>query len=224
MKKLKPSTWIAIGCVALAIIATQTYNAMKTEKAEEAPSAIVTESFPSPPSPIATPAAEPVKATPAPTPKATEKPVAQEVEAAPVNATVESTPSSLDFYLPSSGEVATPYSDTELIFFTPLDEWRCHLGMDFLPTESDTVLAAADGTVEKIYEDHLFGTTVMIDHGNGLKSLYGSLASVSASEGSAVSAGTEIGKMGETAVAETGIHLHFSMEKDGKAIDPLGAK
>ncbi|MBE7063541.1 MAG: M23 family metallopeptidase [Ruminococcaceae bacterium] len=225
MKKFRPSTWIAIGCVALAIIATQTYNSLKNVSRQgEEQTATITESFPSPPSPIATPATEHVTATP--TPKPTDKPINNEADAAPVNATMKSIPASSpdDFFLPSSGEVSASYSDKVLVFFEPLDEWRCHLGIDFLPSETDTVLAVADGIVETIYDDHLFGTTVVIEHGNGLKSLYSSLSSVSAAEGSTVTAGAEIGKMGETADAENGVHLHFSMEKDGKPIDPLCIK
>ncbi len=222
MKNIKKSTWIAIGCVALAILASQVYSTIQKTAKKDDEVAVISEIRPtpiriSPPSPIATKS----PATPAPK---------EEIEfaeiAVPVSASEATTsvPEPTDFLLPSSGEVQRPFSDTELIYFEPLREWRCHLGIDFLPSDNAMVLATANGTVEKIYEDHLYGTTVVIDHGNGLKSFYGSLSGTSVEEGKTVDAGTEIGQMGETAALESGVHLHFWMEKDGKAIDPFGKK
>jgi len=223
MKNIKKSTWIAIGCVALAILASQVYSTVQKTVKQEEEVAVVSEIRPtpiriSPPSPIATKS----PATPAPKSDAIEF---SEI-AVPVSAPDSETPvpSPTDYLLPSSGEVQRPFSDTELIYFEPLREWRCHLGIDFLPSDNAMVLATANGIVEGIYEDHLYGTTVVIDHGNALKSFYGSLSTTSVEEGKEVNAGTEIGQMGETAAAESGVHLHFWMEKDGKAIDPFGNK
>jgi len=218
MKKFKPGTWIAIGCVVIAVLATQIYNGIPKGSITENEISVISESFPTPPPPISTPT---IKQTPSPMlEKNTE--ILNEA-AAPVNAMIEPE-KNLEFHLPSSGEISRPFSDKELVNFSSIKEWRCHLGIDFLPAENDAVLAVADGVVEKIYEDHLYGTTVMIDHGDSLKSYYSSLSAVSVSEGETVDVGKELGRMGETSVAETGIHLHFSMEKNGKPIDPMGEK
>ena len=128
------------------------------------------------------------------------------------------------FSLPTSGTETLGFSDEKLVYFPALSEWRCHLGIDFVPEDSDTVLTVSGGKVEKIFEDHLFGTTVCIDHGEGLKSFYASLSEVTVSEGQEISDGAEIGKMGQTAQIEAGIHLHFYMEKDGVLINPFGNK
>ncbi len=218
MKNIKKSTWIAIGCVALAIIASQMYSAMQEDAKSRDEVAVISEIQPTPiATPIATPKTVELPSAPSPAPVVTEV-------AVPVNAPAEPSTTPTSFLLPASGEVQRPYSDTELIYFEPLSVWRCHLGIDFLPSENDAVLAVADGTVENIYEDHLYGTTVIVDHGNTLKSLYGSLSTVSVEKGAQISGGTEIGRMGETAPAEIGVHLHFSMEKNGLPIDPFGQK
>ncbi len=216
MKKINKRTWISVLCVFCAIVASSVYNAMREGEKPEEELALVSEITPTAtpiplkiPAPLATPQHTPQK-TPEQTPK--ESPEAKAVSAPKA------------FLLPSSGEVALPFSDKTLSYFPSLGEWRCHLGVDFTPSDSDKVLAVANGKVEKIYEDHLFGSTVCIDHGDGLKSFYASLAASTVSEGQDVAAGTEIGRMGETACAEAGVHLHFSMEKDGNPIDPFGNK
>ena len=82
--------------------------------------------------------------------------------------------------------------------------------------------AAWDGTVAVVSFDNSRGNFVMIDHGNGYISHYYHLAedSVKVSRGETVQAGQVIGYMGNTGYS-TGAHLHFQLEKDGVAIDPL---
>lgn len=218
MKKNKAGTWIAIGCVLSAVLVTQIYNGFQNEAGDTEDISVISETFPTPPPPIATPS---VKITPSPEPVIETSGTKIESVTASTNIKPEEKP---EFYLPSSGEITQTYSDKTLIHFSPIKEWRCHLGIDFVPAENDLVLATADGVVEKIYTDHLFGTTIIIDHGQSLKSSYGSLSAVTVSEGQSVSAGTEIGKMGDSSTIEEGVHLHFAMEKDGKAIHPMGEK
>ena len=103
-------------------------------------------------------------------------------------------------------------------------DWRVHTGVDFAADLGEPVSAAGDGTVKKIYSDDLFGTTVIVDHGNGVCSIYSNRAATPAvSEGDTVSLGDTIGAVGDTAIGETGevSHLHFAMEKDGARCDPF---
>ncbi|MBQ7036257.1 MAG: peptidoglycan DD-metalloendopeptidase family protein [Clostridia bacterium] len=218
MKNKKISTWIAILCVFCAILSSGIYSAVKDGKNKEKDVSVVSEIEPyetpailKVPEPLAVP-------SPAKSPTKTKIETPEETkEATPVS-------TSKVFSLPTSGTESMPFSDEKLVYFPQLSEWRCHLGIDFVPNDSDVVLAVADGKIEKIYEDHLFGTTVCIDHGDGLKSFYASLSEVTATEGQEIKQGAEIGKMGQTAQIEEGIHLHFFMEKDGKAINPFGNK
>ena len=128
------------------------------------------------------------------------------------------------FAAPVSGEVACGYSSDELIYSKTMADWRVHTGVDFAADLGEPVSAAGDGTVKKIYSDDLFGTTVIVDHGNGVCSIYSNLAATPAvSEGDTVSLGDTIGAVGDTAIGETGevSHLHFAMEKDGARCDPF---
>lgn len=82
--------------------------------------------------------------------------------------------------------------------------------------------AAFAGTVAVVSFDNSRGNFVMIDHGNGYMSHYYHMAdkSVKVSRGDYVEAGQVLGSMGSTGYS-TGAHLHFQLEKDGVAIDPL---
>lgn len=82
--------------------------------------------------------------------------------------------------------------------------------------------AAWDGTVAVVSFDNSRGNFVMIDHGGGYMSHYYHLKedSIQVRRGDYVQAGTVLGFMGSTGRV-TGAHLHFQLEKDGVAIDPL---
>jgi len=65
-----------------------------------------------------------------------------------------------------------------------------------------------------------YGKCVMIDHGDGVVSLYGHLSSFSVSLGQTVTQGQAIGAMGSSGFS-TGSHLHFEIRENGKLVDPL---
>ena len=100
---------------------------------------------------------------------------------------------------------------------------KFHRGID-LAAEMDTpVLAAAEGKVivsTRSLKGHKnYGTIIIIEHGNGLKSLYSHLNSTHVSKGDYVNAGELIGRVGQTGRA-TGPHVHFEILRDGKRVDP----
>jgi len=124
---------------------------------------------------------------------------------------------------PVVGDIAVEYSVDGLIFNKTMSDWRTHDGIDIQSKIGTKVLSATNGTVEKIYDDDLYGTTVVIDHGDGLKSIYSNLAAKPAvNEGDQVRTGDIIGSVGDTALAETGevTHLHFAMTLNSEPVDP----
>lgn len=130
----------------------------------------------------------------------------------------------LRFMWPVYGDVAVGYFKDELVYSRTMMDWRTHSAVDISAELGTQVVAAANGTVEQVYNDDLLGTTVVIDHGDGLKSSYSNLAGTpTVAAGDGVAMGDVIGSVGNTAIGETGeeIHLHFAMSKDGESVSPL---
>ena len=124
---------------------------------------------------------------------------------------------------PPTGRVLTAFSVDKLVYDVTMDEWRGHDGGDISAKPGTTVLAACSGTVLAVEDDPMMGTTVTIGHDGGYQTTYASLQSQPTVEaGDTVSAGQIIGAVGTTAKAESGQspHLHFSVTKDGDAVDP----
>ncbi len=138
---------------------------------------------------------------------------------------VSATPVSPEFVMPLVGNVIKEYSNELLVYSETMNDYRVHNGMDIASVIGERVRAMTDGVVEKTYDDPLMGQTVVLDHGNGLKSVYmGLMPSLpdGIEEGAAIHAGEVIGGVGDTALVECALepHLHFEVWKDGNPIDP----
>jgi murein DD-endopeptidase MepM/ murein hydrolase activator NlpD len=96
-----------------------------------------------------------------------------------------------------------------------------HQGVDFDGESGDIVTPVKSGTVTQvIYSKFSYGNHVIIDHGNGLTSLYAHLSKIFVKEGDSVTIDQHLGLMGSTG-RSTGSHLHLEVRENGKAIDPL---
>lgn len=73
--------------------------------------------------------------------------------------------------------------------------------------------------IDVIHENYSLGNHIIIDHGSGVTSVYGHLASTSVAVGQEVNLSTTIGLEGSTG-ASTGAHLHFEIRVNGQATDP----
>lgn len=96
---------------------------------------------------------------------------------------------------------------------------QVHLGMDIASTKSADVRAANSGVVA--FADYLgiYGNMVMVDHGQGVFSLYSHLSQINVAPGDTVDQKTVLGLTGTTGMAG-GDHLHFSMLVNGVFVTP----
>jgi murein DD-endopeptidase MepM/ murein hydrolase activator NlpD len=97
---------------------------------------------------------------------------------------------------------------------------RLHRGVDFRGRIGDLVMSIGDGTIAFAGHDPLLGNLVIVEHGDGLTSLYGHLSDVLVHEGVPVEAGAAIGLVGNTGRSEAS-HLHLTVKLGDTAIDPM---
>lgn len=83
------------------------------------------------------------------------------------------------------------------------------------------IYAVAPGTVIDSRYSSSWGNVIQIDHGGGIVTLYAHCSSRLVSKGKTVAAGEMIAKVGTTGWS-TGNHLHFTVYKNGTAVDPAG--
>ena len=96
-----------------------------------------------------------------------------------------------------------------------------HKGIDIARPSNRNIKAADNGTVVSAgWNSGGYGNRVIIDHNNGLRTLYAHLDSVDVSAGQTVGKGEKIGVMGNTGNS-TGVHLHFEVHKNGTMENPL---
>ncbi|EGS33383.1 peptidase, M23 family [Veillonella sp. oral taxon 780 str. F0422] len=98
---------------------------------------------------------------------------------------------------------------------------RLHAGTDFGVDEGTPVHAADGGVVVEAGWISGYGYTVIIDHGNGMSTLYAHNSDVSVSPGQTVSKGQVVSYSGNTG-GSTGPHLHFEVRINGEPTDPMG--
>ena len=94
-----------------------------------------------------------------------------------------------------------------------------HTGIDLRKPLGETVRATAGGLVTIAGADGGYGNLVEIDHGNGLRTRYAHLGSISVAVDQKVGPGAIVGRVGSTGRA-TGPHLHYEVRIDGEPVDP----
>jgi murein DD-endopeptidase MepM/ murein hydrolase activator NlpD len=97
---------------------------------------------------------------------------------------------------------------------------RFHAGIDFTASRGVDVYATADGVVESVTREIWgYGQHIIINHGNGYKTLYGHLSKFKVKKGQKVTRGQLIGLVGSTGKS-TGPHLHYEVHRNGEKLNP----
>lgn len=128
-----------------------------------------------------------------------------------------------NFILPVFGEVILDYAMETLVYWNTLDEWRVHKGINISSDLGTVVKVVADGTVKDVKYDEGFGMTIVVDHGNGINTVYSNLSEgVMVLPNQLVKQGDVIGSVGDTSLycSIEPPHLHFEVIRDGKHMDP----
>ncbi len=122
------------------------------------------------------------------------------------------------FQMPLKGKITAGYGTYRTI--AQEIDWGQHKGIDIAASYNALAVAANQGIVSFVEEFILYGKTVVIDHGQGVKTIYMHLSSVVIHPGDVVEQGELIGRIGSTGLS-TGTHLHWGLYIHGVAVEPL---
>ena len=98
-------------------------------------------------------------------------------------------------------------------------EKTTHQGIDIAAPKGTPVFATGTGVVEKAENLGAWGKMVILEHSDGISSLYGHLDQYEVQSGDKVTEGEIIGRVGSTGKS-TGPHLHYEVRKEGKPVNP----
>ncbi len=122
-----------------------------------------------------------------------------------------------DFINPLEGEIITPFGVRRFINNTPKSP---HTGIDVAGEQGDKIRAPNGGVVTLVDKQFFAGNAVVLDHGQGIYTMFFHLSKVLVKRGQKVNKGDVIALVGATGRA-TGPHLHWGVRIQGARVDPL---
>lgn len=125
-------------------------------------------------------------------------------------------PLAFNFSRPVAGPVSSPFGLRRILNDQPRNP---HSGLDIAADEGEPVVAPATGKVVATGNYFFNGNTVLLDHGQGLISMYCHLSRIDVEQGDLVRQNDIIGAVGQTGRV-TGPHLHWSVSLNDARVDP----
>ncbi len=130
------------------------------------------------------------------------------------------------FVLPVSGVLFKKHDPDLQVSSTTMNDYRVHIGVDIVTEQSAPVYAAADGKIDRIWEDVRMGYCIAVKHSGDCYTIYKNLAKTlpeGIAEGVSVRGGQLIASVGDSAMVELADepHLHFEMTVADLGVDPL---
>ena len=128
----------------------------------------------------------------------------------------EPAPAVTEFSLPATGPISSPFGLKRFLNDQPRSP---HSGLDIAAPEGDPITAPAAGKVVVVGDYFFNGKTVLIDHGQGLITMYCHMSKTSVAVDDRVAEGDLLGEIGETGRV-TGAHLHWAVSLNDTRVDP----
>jgi len=121
------------------------------------------------------------------------------------------------FIYPIKGRLTSPFGYRK----DPFTGRRSfHSGIDLAAPQGTPIKVVMDGSISEMSFSRVFGNYMIVTHANGYQTLYGHLSAFKAKRGQKVMQGDVIALVGNTGLS-TGPHVHLSIYKNGKLVDPL---
>jgi murein DD-endopeptidase MepM/ murein hydrolase activator NlpD len=117
---------------------------------------------------------------------------------------------------PVEGRVTSSFGEREDPFN---GEGAFHAGMDISAPTGTPIRATADGLVDSAETANGYGRQVILDHGHGIRTVYGHMAKMVVLAGQHVTRGQIIGYVGQTG-RSTGPHLHYEVRINNVPVNP----
>ncbi|MEZ5548648.1 MAG: peptidoglycan DD-metalloendopeptidase family protein [Pseudomonadales bacterium] len=121
------------------------------------------------------------------------------------------------FELPTKGEISSPFGLRRFFNDQPRNP---HSGLDIAAPEGTPIYAPASGQVMTTGNYFFNGNTVLINHNNGLVTMYCHMHDINVAPGDSLEKGALLGFVGKTGRA-TGAHLHWSVSLNNTRVDPV---
>lgn len=129
------------------------------------------------------------------------------------------------FIKPCAGYISKDYSVEAPVYSATMYDYRTHAGVDIACEPGTPIKAVTNGCIKDVFTDALYGVTVVVEHADGMESVYCGLSPelpVETVVGRSVLTGEVLAGAGNSALCEASevSHVHLELRKDGKTVDP----